>query len=676
MLRLCFGKKTRPAKFSRLLPLYITLPFALALTAQGQNLDKAKVLQRRGVASPVHGPREAGNSQYRVVIEDFIGAGVGLYSVRTGPAHPITLSTAFRNQQQDLLAGAKNSQTGTSYTTIRSYNTQTDYVQTDLARSTDFNVVWLDSLFLNDDSLVTDFIEPIGTTGLRVTYNLPGLPRTNNTAVIRDTLQIIQTIDVHGGNFNDSWVEITTEVKNLGTQSARIGVRYLWDLNVAGDDGPVVLQKCGDPFGPNETAFMRTDFTFGVASANDSIGATPPAYEVYSSVLTPANLERAPFLPERLQQVFWPFAFFEAFEYDVREEVNVTSGDLTGGDVALQYFWGDGLNPPITLWPGETFQATQVLFAGLPNQEPAALMDWNPPMCELTAIHPGPPRTLEVLVQDPGNGLSSIRVLEAENVNVNIPDFDAGTIAPVLVTAAVIDQSLPANFTLELRDLCGRTLQCDPIFLTLRPELRVFSYRLEPILADRYFYLNNRGLERLAVNLNGQAFTLSTDIPMHMRDANWFAIPEHGEIALDIARYLKAQDNVITLFFEGPPGSYADLIVSDMIVKDKLDFVLDLDPLPQQFALRQNLPNPFHTNTKIRFDLPSALAPTHRVELKIYNVLGQAVRTLIAGELPSNTYLLEWDGRDDFGREAGAGVYFYKLTAGNVQFTKKMARVR
>jgi hypothetical protein len=44
--------------------------------------------------------------------------------------------------------------------------------------------------------------------------------------------------------------------------------------------------------------------------------------------------------------------------------------------------------------------------------------------------------------------------------------------------------------------------------------------------------------------------------------------------------------------------------------------------------------------------------------------------------MKSTTHVAEWDGRDEFGREAAAGVYFYRLTAGDLQLTKKMALIR
>jgi flagellar hook assembly protein FlgD len=60
------------------------------------------------------------------------------------------------------------------------------------------------------------------------------------------------------------------------------------------------------------------------------------------------------------------------------------------------------------------------------------------------------------------------------------------------------------------------------------------------------------------------------------------------------------------------------------------------------------------------------------VELNIYNSLGQEVRSLIDNEFTAGTYQVKWNGLDDSGREAPAGVYFYKIQAGNFQATNKM----
>ena len=94
--------------------------------------------------------------------------------------------------------------------------------------------------------------------------------------------------------------------------------------------------------------------------------------------------------------------------------------------------------------------------------------------------------------------------------------------------------------------------------------------------------------------------------------------------------------------------------------------------LPSSFQLNQNFPNPFNPSTTISFDLPTR----SKVTLKVFNLLGQEVSTLIDKDLPANSYKVEWDGRSDSGAPVASGIYFYKLIAeaDNNEFveTKKM----
>ena len=94
--------------------------------------------------------------------------------------------------------------------------------------------------------------------------------------------------------------------------------------------------------------------------------------------------------------------------------------------------------------------------------------------------------------------------------------------------------------------------------------------------------------------------------------------------------------------------------------------------VPQTYALRQNYPNPFNPSTEISFDLPKA-SP---VELRIYNVLGQEVRTLTNGAMEAGQHTIVWDGRDHGGSSIASGVYFYRLTAGSYTDTKKMMMLK
>ncbi len=83
--------------------------------------------------------------------------------------------------------------------------------------------------------------------------------------------------------------------------------------------------------------------------------------------------------------------------------------------------------------------------------------------------------------------------------------------------------------------------------------------------------------------------------------------------------------------------------------------------LSMEFNLSQNYPNPFNPVTSIRYTIGSR----QHVTLKIYNVLGKEVATLVNEEKESGTYSVEFNGHSDKGQNLSSGVYFYKLTAGN-----------
>ena len=89
-------------------------------------------------------------------------------------------------------------------------------------------------------------------------------------------------------------------------------------------------------------------------------------------------------------------------------------------------------------------------------------------------------------------------------------------------------------------------------------------------------------------------------------------------------------------------------------------------------ALHQNYPNPFNPSTEIRFDLPTA----RDVKLRIYNQLGQTVRTLVDHRMKAGAYSLKWNGDDEAGHTVASGVYFYNLDAGDFTQIRKMTLVK
>jgi hypothetical protein len=96
--------------------------------------------------------------------------------------------------------------------------------------------------------------------------------------------------------------------------------------------------------------------------------------------------------------------------------------------------------------------------------------------------------------------------------------------------------------------------------------------------------------------------------------------------------------------------------------------------LPGEFALLPNYPNPFNPETSIVYHLNLA-APTP-ASLKVYNLLGQEVRTLVCNVHSSGQYLVTWDGRDDAGRLLSSGIYFIRLQVGEMGQTRKLVLTR
>lgn len=90
------------------------------------------------------------------------------------------------------------------------------------------------------------------------------------------------------------------------------------------------------------------------------------------------------------------------------------------------------------------------------------------------------------------------------------------------------------------------------------------------------------------------------------------------------------------------------------------------------YYLMQNYPNPNTGKTSIKYNL----ARPGMVSLKIYNTLGQVVKTLVSQEQPEGIYNVIWDGRDNNGEISANGVYFYRLESGDYQETKKMVIVK
>jgi hypothetical protein len=107
--------------------------------------------------------------------------------------------------------------------------------------------------------------------------------------------------------------------------------------------------------------------------------------------------------------------------------------------------------------------------------------------------------------------------------------------------------------------------------------------------------------------------------------------------------------------------------ISDANVKSVVITLANVD-LPKVYALGQNYPNPFNPTTTFNVDIPRV----SDVNIKIYDVLGREISTLMSGQQPAGSLQVKWDGRDAHGLSAPTGIYFVRMAADDFTTTRKI----
>ena len=91
--------------------------------------------------------------------------------------------------------------------------------------------------------------------------------------------------------------------------------------------------------------------------------------------------------------------------------------------------------------------------------------------------------------------------------------------------------------------------------------------------------------------------------------------------------------------------------------------------VPSEFSLFQNYPNPFNPSTQISFDVPTK----EFITLRVYNLLGQDVQTIVNKSVDPGRYIVEWNGTDLLNNAVASGVYFYELRGESFISRKKLS---
>jgi len=174
-------------------------------------------------------------------------------------------------------------------------------------------------------------------------------------------------------------------------------------------------------------------------------------------------------------------------------------------------------------------------------------------------------------------------------------------------------------------------------------------------------------------------------IPMEPRDQRWW----EGNRVLLVTMTFRVEDEMMLCIdsVSWPPGSnlsftridaetYIPRIENPWCLNITYSSVKEIEGAtenkPKHFSLTQNYPNPFNPVTNFRFSLPK---PTH-VEIKIFNIMGQRVKTLVDGDMEAGIYVVDWEGRDEKGNPVSSGIYFYRMQAGEFSDMKKMVLLK
>ena len=93
---------------------------------------------------------------------------------------------------------------------------------------------------------------------------------------------------------------------------------------------------------------------------------------------------------------------------------------------------------------------------------------------------------------------------------------------------------------------------------------------------------------------------------------------------------------------------------------------------PNKFELFNNYPNPFNPSTTIKFNLPEQ----QKVSLKIFNILGAEVKTLLNEIIAGGSHSYKWDGKNDYGNSVSTGLYIYTLRTEKYSQSKRMLLIK
>ncbi|HEY6626032.1 MAG TPA: T9SS type A sorting domain-containing protein [Ignavibacteriaceae bacterium] len=172
------------------------------------------------------------------------------------------------------------------------------------------------------------------------------------------------------------------------------------------------------------------------------------------------------------------------------------------------------------------------------------------------------------------------------------------------------------------------------------------------------------------VNVSPVFFTMPVEIKINYAS---------GDTIIKLFNNSQIQEYTLNIPYEPVSISFDP---NNWILKDVLSIVLGVEDenFPVEFNLSQNYPNPFNPSTKIKYSIPTRPVSSPMVKgrtkegfvtLKVYDILGNEIETLVDEEKPAGTYEVTW-----YAGNLPSGVYFYQLKAAEFVSTKKLVLMK
>ncbi|MCK5052270.1 MAG: T9SS type A sorting domain-containing protein [Candidatus Cloacimonetes bacterium] len=217
-----------------------------------------------------------------------------------------------------------------------------------------------------------------------------------------------------------------------------------------------------------------------------------------------------------------------------------------------------------------------------------------------------------------------------------------------------------------------------PVEKTLIAETEYFTYEEQADYVPLYIELDSSNMpQEIGVFVNGECIGASV-VEDSLSQINVYStsVPP-GNIELELY-YGNRSENKQISSYNCVTSTNPDLVMKQLTTEDKDDaWFINLregsEMIPEiiEFSA-SNYPNPFNPETTIAYSLPN----DGMIELRVFNIRGQLVKTLVKGEQLAGSYETVWNGKDNNEKSVSSGIYFYKLSTKDDTIMKKMLMLK